>query len=305
MRSSLFLGVILLVVWASLAGAQVPRVGVYADMQAVNCNIMDSSSGLLPMYCVITNTAGVTAVQFAAPKPACMTSMYLSDTNLFSVTVGNSQTGVSVGIGTCQGGSIHVVTINYFAMGTTPPCCEYPTIPDPLAPSGEIEFVDCSFNLMLGDGVTNTVNGNAGCPCPIGGLAVAVGVPPDMVIPAMSTIPSISLVGFHITNMGSFACAFDYFVSKESGPCTLVDQGDPASLSGPTPILAPGASYSPPPAGLLIPEIREVAEDYVAYLAIAVGHPDVAASGTTLITFQPPVPTKLTTWGGIKALYTE
>jgi hypothetical protein len=55
----------------------------------------------------------------------------------------------------------------------------------------------------------------------------------------------------------------------------------------------------------VIPAIRELTQEYTAYLAIAVGHPDVAASGTTIITFEPPVPTKLSTWGGIKALYTE
>jgi len=305
MRRSLFLGAILLVAWCCLVGAQVPKVGVYADMQGVNCNIMDSAPGLLPVYCVISNTPGVTAVQFAAPKPSCMTSTYLSDTNVFPVTVGNSQTGVSVGIGTCRNAPVHVLTISYFAMGTTPPCCEYPTIPDPLAPSGEIEFVDCSFSLMLGAGVTSTVNGNSGCPCPVGAMAVAVGVPPNWTFPAMSTIPTYSLVGFHIINTGMVSSAFDYFVSKETGPCALVDQGNPAALAGTTPVLSPGQSFAPPPAALVIPAIREVTQEYTAYLALAVGHPEVAASGTTIITFEPPVPTKLATWGLIKALYTE
>lgn len=294
-----------MVVSWNLAGAQVPKVGVYADTQGINCNIVDSAPGLLPLYCVVSNTPGVTAVQFKAPKPACMTSTYLSDANVFPVTVGNSQTGISVGFGTCRSAPIHVVTINYFTMGTTPPCCEYPALPDPLAPSGEIEFVDCSFTIMLGAGLTNTVNGNSGCPCPVGALAVAVGVPPDWTFPAMSTIPTYSLVGFHIINAGMVSSAFDYFVSKESGPCALVDQGNPAALEGTTPVLSPGQSFAPPPAALVVPEIRELAQEYVAYLAIAVGHPDVAASGTTVITFEPPVPAKLATWGQIKALYTE
>ena len=112
--------------------------------------------------------------------------------------------------------------------------------------------------------------------------------PLDVVVPTNSTIPSMSLVGFRITNAGSIPSAFTYSVSAE-GPATLVDQGDPASLSGSTPTLAPGASFDPPSAGLLIPAIREAGEELVTY-HVSVNDPGNGISCTTVITFDPPVP---------------
>lgn len=112
--------------------------------------------------------------------------------------------------------------------------------------------------------------------------------PPDVNIPTNSTIPSLSLVGFRITNAGSIPSAFTYSVSAE-GPATLVDQGDPASLSGTTPTLEPGASFDPPGAGLLIPAIRKFAEELVTY-HVSVNDPGNGISCTTVITFDPPVP---------------
>jgi len=106
---------------------------MFADQAGTNCSITDTAPGLLPIYVVHIVDAGATAIQYIAAKPACMTSTYLSDTNPFGVTIGNSQTGVSVGYGTCRSGAIHCQTISYFASGTTRRCCVYTVHCDPSA----------------------------------------------------------------------------------------------------------------------------------------------------------------------------
>jgi len=304
MKKALLVTLVLMLV-AGTGFAQNGFVGVFADNQGTNCNLA-VAPGLFLVYVVHVFTAGSTAVQYSAPKPACLTATYLSDTNMFAVTIGHSQTGVAVGYGSCRIGTIHVQTLAYFVAGGTAQCCEYPVLPDPNVASGHIETVNCAYNLVYAMGITGIVNPNPTCVCdsgpPLPFRAVDVVCPPNMTVPAVSTIPSISLVGFRVTNAGATSCAFDYSVVAV-GPSTLVDKGNPASLSGTTPVLASLASYYPPEAGLLVPQIRVYGKEYVTYRAEVAGDPSVTKSCTTVITFEAPVLTKLATWGQIKALF--
>jgi hypothetical protein len=163
---------LVLMLGASLALAQeLPggRIGMFADQAGTDCSIADSAPGLLAVYVVHIGTTGATASQYIAAKPGCMTGSYLSDTNPFAVTVGNSQTGVSVGYGTCRAGSIHCQTISYFAAGTTPTCCIYPIKCDPLGvdacASGLVDIVNCDFQPALAKAQSAVVNEAAACQC--------------------------------------------------------------------------------------------------------------------------------------------
>ena len=150
--------------WAGLASAQVPTVAIFDDSLGIDCNLSQTSPGFLNAYVVLTSTTtGVTGVQFAAPKPACFAGFYLTDAAVFPVTIGNSQAGVSVGLGGCRSGRIHVLTIRYYADGVTPTCCAYPVLPDPV--EGIVGYTDCSFELHAGEGWGSTINGNSSCPC--------------------------------------------------------------------------------------------------------------------------------------------
>jgi hypothetical protein len=95
-------------------------------------------------------------------------AIWLSDTPPFPILIGSSQTGFAIGYGACLASPIHVMLINYFAQGTSQTCCEYPVLPDPNVPSGQIEVVDCTQNLIFGSGATAVVNSDMTCPC--GGL---------------------------------------------------------------------------------------------------------------------------------------
>ena len=116
-----------------------------------------------------------------------------------------------------------------------------------------------------------------------------VGCPDDVIVPAMSTVPLIVLDGFTIVNLDAGPRSFFYHVGSE-GPAALSDNGDPASLDGVTPVLAPAETYSPPAAALVPPAIRERVVQVVTYQAFALGNPALAGECATMVTFEPPVP---------------
>ncbi len=157
MKRVLLLAVVI-VSAAGTAFAQGGTIGVYADPQGMNPCLNDKTAGLTSYYIVHVYTAGATACQFSAPKPACMQALWLSDTGAFPVTVGNTQTGMSVAYGACRLGPIHVTTVNFFSQGSTPPCCHYPVLPDPYVPSGRIEVSNCAFQVVYATGGHSVVN---------------------------------------------------------------------------------------------------------------------------------------------------
>ncbi len=148
--------------------------GLYADPQGVNCNIVYSGPGLAAVYVVHTHTNGAVAVQFSAPKPDCCTNaVYLSDTDIFPVTIGNSQTGKAVPYGTCVSPTIHATTINYFVQGPPgSPCCVYPVLPDPWVASGQIEMLDCSNTVRYALGGYAVIHPDVSCMCERGTVRV-------------------------------------------------------------------------------------------------------------------------------------
>jgi len=162
-RKSLTVAAVLLMVFAGQAVTNpIPWGGDLApwgDAQATTSYIYDDTPGLLSVYIVqLTYSEGMTASQFAAPKPACFQAQYLSDTTVFPVTIGSSQTGVAVGYGACLTGAIHVLTMNFFAQGLTGECCFYTTVAHPGIPSGEIEAVNCNNEIVFLNGGIGVIN---------------------------------------------------------------------------------------------------------------------------------------------------
>jgi hypothetical protein len=146
-------------------------IGIYADDSGTECNLPNVPSGLMTVYVFHTIPGGATASQFSAPKPACMTgAAWVYDTHVFDVTLGSSQTGVTVGYGACRSGPLHVLTITYAMSGPSESCCMYPVLPDPNVASGEIEIVDCGFNLMYATGANSIVNSTSTCICGLGDI---------------------------------------------------------------------------------------------------------------------------------------
>ena len=141
-------------------------IGVYDDPQGTECNISDVTDLMKEVYVVHKSSQGTTGAQWSAPKPACWTNAsWLSDTAVWPVVVGDSQTGMRLAYGLCQTGAYLVTTIYYFVDGTSPACCQYPLLPHPDLPSGQVEVTDCNFNIQWGVGLTSTINGDETCPC--------------------------------------------------------------------------------------------------------------------------------------------
>ena len=154
---------------ASLAFAQGGSLGVFSDNMGTSCNLTDTPGGTLKQYFVVhVAHAGMTGAQFRAKMPTCMTgATYLSDTNVFSVVIGNTQTGYAAGYGACRPAPVHVVTINVFVGGTTPACCYWIVDGDPAVPSGEIEVSDCTFTTLFATGGVGIINPTTGCNCDV------------------------------------------------------------------------------------------------------------------------------------------
>jgi hypothetical protein len=164
MKKALLLAMALML-GASVAFAQGGTIGLYKDMAGTDCWLNDTTPGLTAYYVVHLNTTAATAAEFSAPKPTCMMATYLSDASVFPVTVGTSQTGVSIGYGACKAAPIHILTLNFFTMGATQPCCLFPVRPHPV--NGGPWMVDCASTQLPAAARIAVVNGNQTCTCAI------------------------------------------------------------------------------------------------------------------------------------------
>ncbi|MEJ2720017.1 MAG: BACON domain-containing carbohydrate-binding protein [bacterium] len=146
------------------AVAQNGAICLFADPAGTDCSLTDDGPGMLTVYVVHMLTPGALASQFSAPMPLCMTgATWLSDTPVFPVTIGDSQTGVSVGYGTCQAAPIHILTINYQVSGATETDCAYWVQTDPTLE--HIETVDCDLNMVYANPGRIYLNSDFGCTC--------------------------------------------------------------------------------------------------------------------------------------------
>jgi len=118
--------------------------------------------------------------------------------------------------------------------------------------------------------------------------SISIVCPRDTVLNSEVEEEVYNLDGFTIHNRGYSSRRYDYSVSSV-GPATLDDAGNPASLSGTTPVLEQGESYMPPGACLIIPSIREPGIQEVSYTVSPSEYPDSSGTNSTIITYEPPV----------------
>ncbi len=93
MKLALLAGVVLFLIPAVVLAQVGGAICFFADPAGSDCTLSDTTPGTLTIHVVHTGTPGATAVQFSAPKPACMVgATWLDDTWVFPVTIGDSQT---------------------------------------------------------------------------------------------------------------------------------------------------------------------------------------------------------------------
>jgi hypothetical protein len=140
-------------------------ISVSSDPAGTSCNLTDKTAGICTYYVIHTETSGAGGVVFSAPIPTCFAVTWISDEPVFPVTLGDSQSGVTVAYGSCRSGPVHILTVKFFCQGLTGACCAYWVLPDPRVESGKIEVSDCGLNLLYATGGKAVVNGTTECPC--------------------------------------------------------------------------------------------------------------------------------------------
>ena len=145
--------------------AQAGAIGLFRDIRGESTQLLDNSTtvGVVEFHVVHIGASAVTACAFSAPAPTCLSATYLSDTAVFAVTIGNSQspTGVSIGYGGCLAAPVHVLTVRFFSQGLTGECCVFP-IGD-ISTTGVVGVVDCSSNLYEANTIPGIVNATPNC----------------------------------------------------------------------------------------------------------------------------------------------
>ena len=166
MRKTAFV-VLLILLCRSPVFGQAGRIGLYTDMTGTQCGFADLA-GDRTLYVVYTpgSIANSTGAQFAAPIPPCYTgASWLGDDVAHPITIGDSQTGVSVAYGSCLPGPVVIMAIRLYTPDAAASCCKYPVLPDPDVVSGEVIVTDCTFAIRPASGGFAVVNPLPECPC--------------------------------------------------------------------------------------------------------------------------------------------
>lgn len=162
MKKILLLAAVFVMI-ASMVHAQ-GHVAIYLDGTGfTECNIA-SDVGLLTINVVHTLHPGATAVQYKIQNNGT-TLIYLADVNFFALVIGNSQAGIAVSYGACLPGPILVQNILYNGIGTSPACSNLAVVPDPAAPSGFVEAVDCTATKVFPTAGIMVMKDDGSCPC--------------------------------------------------------------------------------------------------------------------------------------------
>ena len=180
------------VLTALLPGILLAQAGVvclFADPDGVDCGLRDDAPGLMQVYVLHLYSGGATAIEFSAPMPPCMLgATWISDTATFPITLGDSQTGVSVAYGSCLGVFIHALTINYAVAGLTSADCAYPVLPNPN--SGSVHTNDSPS--MPNNVVVRTFQGSPEATCVMSKMAI-IKNPGNKMPVAPSTVKNICI----------------------------------------------------------------------------------------------------------------
>ena len=156
---------IIISVVAGIGTGHAEIIGIFSDSRGCPCEVTDRAGDVLLTIAVLhVDSPGARGSRFSATKPACLEVTYLYETAFF-FALGNSQTGISFDYGQCLTGTYQLLTITFFAYGLTPDCCYFEVLPDPFAPSGEIEVIDCDNQVSFVSGLFDIVNSTEICQC--------------------------------------------------------------------------------------------------------------------------------------------
>lgn len=153
-------GVILI---APIAWGQSGFIGLFFDQNySVPCRD-DLEVALVPVYVVHMWTPGATASQFMVIPGGGFSCIFTGERIAVPVSIGSSLDGLSASYGGCLASPILISTMNYFCQGVSPACAYLMVVPDPAAPTGQIEVIDCNIVRLLGFGTKAYLNPTGTC----------------------------------------------------------------------------------------------------------------------------------------------
>jgi len=94
------------------------RLSLYSDPAFTECTLSDAAPGVVKVYMAEWSDYGATGLRFRIAGSPGFTGVWLSETSPF-VTIGNSQTDLSMGFGFCLTSRFLVLTITYQMFGTS------------------------------------------------------------------------------------------------------------------------------------------------------------------------------------------
>lgn len=160
----------LLIHGVAFAQPDVGSLDVYTDVNMTSCNFVDAG-GLVQVHVFASHSGtGTTAAQWKLDVPASW--QHLGDQNVFQTAIGTTISGISIAYGSCLTGDFLITSASFFGSGV-PTCTYIGIVPDPDAPTGQIEVVDCQLPTpgkvlfsQLGQGVVNS-DGSCDCIVPV------------------------------------------------------------------------------------------------------------------------------------------
>lgn len=167
MKRSLLIAVCL-ALCASLSFAQGGSIMLFNSTAANDCDMYDSAPGLISVYVIHMYAPCVTASEFMVGQFGTVLT-YIADTVTPPfLAIGNSQSGITIAYGGSYASPIHILTIQYFGSGISPPCTHLQVVAHPAV--GAIQAVDCATTIVPatgGDIVMNPVPPDCVCNIPV------------------------------------------------------------------------------------------------------------------------------------------
>lgn len=146
--------------------AQSPRIGLFADPAASTCNVLDGP-GEFQVFVVLTDHDGAGACDFAVTEGPGFTAIFQGDNPQYPVSTGISTSGISIFFQACETAPTHVLTMNYFGLGSSTACTTLLPVPSPIHDPPRLTVTSCLGVPQPAVGDSITVNPDAGCVCTV------------------------------------------------------------------------------------------------------------------------------------------
>jgi len=167
MKKFVLITAMLLAIAATPVLAQVEGLGLFADQAGLNCEVTDAVEGIKRVYVVHLNSVGATGSEFLVDTSASTMALIVAAVPAGFLSIGNSDTGISIAYQECRVGTFLVLTLTFDNFGTTAPCSYLHMLEDPNAVPPVRIWNDCFSFPHAFPGGQAIVNANGTCPCDV------------------------------------------------------------------------------------------------------------------------------------------